>query len=96
MFNRAIVRIPGSNFADGLTTASLGVPQFDLVLEQHAHYCDALGECGLELTVLTPDLRHPDSAFVEDTAILTSQAAIFCRPGAPTREGEVSAIRPVI
>lgn len=96
MFSRAIVRIPGSNFADGLTTVDLGVPRFDEALRQHASYCDALRECGLELTVLEPDLRHPDSTFVEDTAILTPQVAIFCRPGASSREGEVAAIRPAV
>ena len=93
MFTRAIVRLPGNNFADGLTTVDLGVPQLDQVLKQHAWYCDALRECGLELTVLTPDLRHPDSTFVEDTAILTLHAAVLCRPGALSREGEVAAIR---
>lgn len=95
MFTRAIVRIPGSNFADGLTTVDLGIPHFDEVLHQHARYCDALRECGLELTVLDADLRHPDSTFVEDAAILTPNAAVFCRPGAASRAGEVAAIRPV-
>ena len=96
MLKRAIVRIPGSNFADGLTTVNLGRPHYDRVLSQHARYCDALRECGLELTILDPDSRHPDSTFVEDTAILTPQAAILTRPGAATREGEVDAIRPCI
>ena len=96
MFTRAIVRIPGSNFADGLTTVDLGTPHFDEVLHQHARYCDALRECGLSLTVLEPDLRHPDSTFVEDAAILTPNAAILTRPGASSREGEVAAIRPIL
>ena len=96
MFTRAIVRIPGSNFADGLTTVDLGVPHFDEVLQQHARYCDALRECGLSLTVLEPDLRHPDSTFVEDASVLTPHAAILTRPGASSREGEVEAIRPIL
>jgi dimethylargininase len=96
LFTRAIVRIPGSNFAGGLTTVDLGIPHFDQVLEQHAHYCDALRRCGLDITTLEPDLRHPDSTFVEDTAILTPHAAILCRPGAASRAGEVEAIRPSI
>jgi dimethylargininase len=96
LFIRAIVRIPGSNFADGLTTVALGIPHFDEVLHQHAHYCDALRECGLSLTVLEPDLRHPDSTFVEDAAILTPHAAILTRPGATSREGEVATIRPIL
>jgi dimethylargininase len=96
LFTRAIVRIPGSNFADGLTTVDLGIPHLDEVLAQHAHYCDALRECGLELTILAPDLRYPDSTFVEDAAILTPHAAILTRPGAASREGEVAAIRPSV
>lgn len=93
MFTRAIVRIPGSNFAAGLTTADLGVPQYDQVLAQHAHYCEALRECGLSLTTLEADLRFPDSTFVEDTAILTPRGAILARPGAKSRQGEVEAIQ---
>jgi len=96
LFTKAIVRIPGSNFADGLTTVDFGVPHFDRVLEQHTRYCEALSECGLELTVLNADLRYPDSTFVEDTAVLATRGAILTRPGAATREGEVEAIKPIL
>ncbi len=96
MFTRAIVRAPASNFADGLTTVQLGVPHFDQVLAQHAHYCEALTECGLNVTTLDADPRHPDSTFVEDTAVLTPRVAILMRPAAASRLGEVDAILPVI
>jgi dimethylargininase len=96
LFTRAIVRIPGGNFAAGLTTATLGAPRFDQVLAQHARYCESLTECGLNVTALDADLRYPDSTFVEDTAILTERGAILARPGAESREGEVDAIRPTI
>src|ERR1019366_2811646 len=96
LFTRAIVRIPGDNFAAGLTTVALGVPQIERVLAQHARYCDALAGCGLTLTVLDADLRYPDSTFVEDAAVLTERAAILTRPGAASREGEVDAMRPVV
>jgi dimethylargininase len=96
LFSNAIVRMPGSNFADGLTTVSLGAPSYSLVLEQHARYCDALKECGLALTTLGADLNHPDSTFVEDTAILTPHGAVLTRPGALSREAEVNAIRSTI
>jgi dimethylargininase len=96
LFKRAIVRVPGSNFADGLTTVSLGIPHFELALTEHAKYCEALRECGLELTTLEPDLRYPDSTFVEDAAVLTARGAILTRPGAASREGEVAAIQPAI
>ena len=96
MFTHAIVRVPGSNFDAGLTSVSLGRPQFDRVIEQHRRYCEALAKCGLALTKLDADLRFPDSTFVEDTAVLTAHGAILTRPGAESREGEVDAIRPAI
>ncbi len=92
MFRNAIVRVPGSNFADGLTTVALGVPDFDEVLQQHGRYCEALKQCGLTITTLEADLYHPDSTFVEDTAVLTARCAILARPGAPSREGETTAM----
>lgn len=96
MFKHAIVRIPGENFAQGLTTAELGIPVYDQVLQQHARYCEALQACGLALTKLEVDPDHPDSTFVEDTAVLTAHSAILTRPGARSREGEVAAIRHAI
>jgi dimethylargininase len=96
LFTKAIVRAPAANFADGLTTVDLGAPDFNLVLDQHARYCQALAECGLALTSLDADPRYPDSTFVEDTAILTERGAILTRPGAASRLGEVDAIRDAI
>jgi dimethylargininase len=96
LFSKAIVRIPGSNFDAGLTTADFGAPLFDLVRAQHRSYCKALEECGLALTALDTDLRFPDSTFVEDTAVLTPQGAVLTRPGAASREGEVEAIRQTV
>jgi dimethylargininase len=96
LFTNAIVRIPGSNFADGLTTLNLGVPRYDSVIQQHSRYRKALEECGLTITTLDVDLRYPDSTFVEDTAVLTPRGAILTRPGVPSREGEVAAIRETI
>ena len=96
MFKNAIVRIPGRNFDAGLTSVSLGKPDFERVLKQHARYCEALVSCGLELTTLDADLRFPDSTFVEDTAVLTAYGAVLARPGAASREGEVEVIRPAI
>jgi dimethylargininase len=96
LFKNAIVRLPASNFADGLTTVNLGVPSFDAAMQQYSQYCKALLECGLQLNTLAADPRHPDSAFVEDTAVLTPKAAIFTRPGATSRAGEVDAIREAV
>jgi dimethylargininase len=92
LFRHAIVRPPGANFADGLTTAQLGAPDADLAQRQHESYCRALEECALELIRLPADPSYPDSTFVEDTAVLTSRSAILTCPGAPSRLGEVAEI----
>jgi dimethylargininase len=96
MFRRAIVRPPAPNFADGLTTVDLGVPDVAKALDQFEAYCEALEGCGLELLRLLADPRHPDSTFVEDTVILTERGAILTRPGAPSRQGEVAAIEEAV
>jgi len=96
MFTKAIVRLPASNFADGLTTVSLGKPDFATTIIQHQRYCEALRECGLALTHLDADPRYPDSTFVEDVAVLTEHGAIMTRPGADSRAGEVDAMRTVL
>ncbi len=96
MFTKAIVRAPGLNFASGLTTVDLGAPDLERALKQHEAYCQALELCGLNVIRLSPDEEHPDSTFVEDTAILTSRGAIITRPGAPSRRAEATHITPVI
>ncbi len=96
MYTRAIVRRPGRNFANGITTSNLGQPDFIKALEQHAAYCDALTRCGVELTVLEADERYPDGCFVEDTAVVNSKVKVISRPGADTRRGEEEAIALVL
>jgi dimethylargininase len=93
-FTHAIVRPPAANFADGITSSDLGPPDLALALEQHEAYCRALEGLGLTLERLPPDPCFPDSTFVEDAAIVTSKGAILTRPGAPSRAGEVAAMRP--
>jgi dimethylargininase len=92
VFRRALVRPPPANFADGLTTVDLGVPDVERALAEFELYCEALERCGLALTRLDADPLFPDSTFVEDTAVLTSRGAVLTRPGAPSRAGEVAAI----
>lgn len=91
-FTNAIVRQPGKNFADGITTSNLGKPSYEKALEQHNAYCEALKKCGLDVTVLEADERFPDGCFVEDTAVVTKEVAIISRPGDPSRIDEVEKI----
>jgi dimethylargininase len=70
---------------------------------QHAQYEDALRRMGC-LVERLPDLPdHPDSVFVEDTAIVLDEVAVVTRPGAESRRGEprstaaaLRAYRPVV
>ena len=96
MYTKAIVRRPGRNFAEGITTSNLGKPDFEKALDQHSKYCDALKGCGLELIVLEADEKYPDGCFVEDTAIVTSEVAIITRPGASSRMGEEAEISGIL
>jgi len=95
-FTRAIVRPPAASFAAGLTTSGLGPPDLARALKQHEAYCGALERLGLSLTRLAPDPDFPDSTFVEDAAIVTPRGAIMTRPGAPSRAGEVTSLRPAL
>ena len=96
MFRKAIVKLPGKSMVDGISTAGLGIPDYELALMQHAKYIEALKECGLEVTVLDADEAYPDSTFVEDIALLTSECAIITNPGANSRRGETTAIEKVL
>ncbi len=93
MSTQAIVRRPTTNFGEGLTTAGLGAPDYNRAVEQHKVYCITLERCGLTLTFLEPDPRHPDSTFVEDTAVVTEQFAVLTRPGTPSRVKEVALMK---
>jgi dimethylargininase len=92
-FTKAIVRLPGENFSQGLTMSeSPSGPDFRKALEQHAAYCRSLAACGVEVSVMCADDDHPDGTFVEDTFVIAEKVAIATRPGASTRRGEVESV----
>ena len=88
MFTKAIIRKPGLNFSMGITTSTLGKPDYQKALRQHTAYRKALMNCGLKLTVLEPDLRYPDAPFVEDTVVIAGKTAIITCLGDIRRRGE--------
>jgi len=95
-FTSAILRIPPATCASGLTTASLGAPDFKKTREQFNHYVSILSDLNLTVTVLPANPAFPDSHFVEDTAVVMPELAIITHPGAPSRAGEVATIEPVL
>ncbi len=89
MFNNVIVRRPCRALVEGITTANLGKPNYELALKQHYKYIETLKKCGVEVTVLEANEEFPDSCFVEDVALCTRKCAIVTRPGALSRRNEI-------
>src|SRR5215211_7428483 len=96
MFTRAIARAVPETIEAGITSANLGKPDYGKACEQHDRYVGALERCGLKVTVLGADERHPDSVFVEDTAVVTDRCAIIAHSGAVDRRGEVHEVEEVL
>ena len=94
MFEHAIVRRPGPNFGDGLTTANLGPPDHHTMVVQHESYVLALERAGLMIMELPAAMHLPDAYFVEDAAVVVPELAVLTRPGAPTRRDEPALLEP--
>ena len=88
----AIARRPGKEMAAGITTSTLGAPDYTKALDQFDAYVNALKDCGVSVIVLDPLEGYPDAHFVEDTAVVTPDVAIITNPGAVSRRGEVATI----
>ncbi len=87
-FNSAIVRTPGKSVVDGLRASAGPAPVFEAILAEHRSYIAALRDAGVRVTVLDALEKFPDSIFVEDPALVFTQAAVLLRPGAPSRMSE--------
>jgi dimethylargininase len=92
LHTQAITRLPGPNFAAGITTSGLGPPDYRLAQDQHTQYCRILSQLDISVEILPPDPRYPDGCFVEDTAIVTERGLIITNPGDPGRSGEAATI----
>jgi len=95
-FRNAIVRTPCRNIINGISSSSSGKPDYSVSLTQHSEYVRALRECGLTVTVLSPDNDFPDSTFIEDVALCTLRCAVITNPGAPSRSGEIAGMKQIL
>ncbi|HRW10575.1 MAG TPA: arginine deiminase family protein [Caldilineaceae bacterium] len=95
-FTHAITRKPSPHFADGITTADLGTPDYATVCNQHTAYVVTLQRLGITVVELEPLPSHPDAHFVEDTAVIVPEVAVIARMGAAARQGEETAMAPVL
>jgi dimethylargininase len=96
MYSHAIVRKPGVDFAQGITTSTLGIPDYSRMLEQHIAYTQTFRKLGLHVNILEPLPGFPDAYFVEDPAVVLPELAVLTFPGAKSRQGEQKAIEPIL
>jgi dimethylargininase len=96
MYTLAIVRKPGIDFAQGITTNNLGRPDYSRMLQQHDAYTQALRNLGLAVDILEPLPGFPDAPFVEDAAVVVPEIAVLTFPGAKSRQGEQDAVQPIL
>ena len=96
MYSHAIVRKPGIDFSQGITTKDLGSPDYAAMLQQHNAYTQILRNLGLQVNLLEPLPGFPDAYFVEDPAVIFSELAVLTNPGAKSRQGEQDAIEPLL
>lgn len=55
---------------------------------QHEEYRRRLEDAGYQVELVPVDENHPDSVFIEDTAVIVGEVAVITRPGAESRRGE--------
>jgi dimethylargininase len=93
----AITRAPSATMQScELTFLSRETIDIDRARGQHAAYRAALTAAGAEVVVLPALDDLPDSAFVEDTAIVLDSVAIVSTMGAESRRRESAAMAPVL
>jgi dimethylargininase len=91
MITHALVRPPGASFARAISSSQVAI-DVTLAQAQHAEYRQALAAAGVQVEVLPPDERFPDSCFMQDPAMVIRDRAIINRPGAASRQGEEEAL----
>ena len=86
---RALMRAVPNSFSRALASYfGSGPTDIPLAKKQHAAYVQSLLDCGLEVTILPADERHPDCIFVEDQAIVIDGHVLLPVPGHPSRVAE--------
>jgi dimethylargininase len=89
----AITHLPSPTMAEcQLTYVPRSAIDYARALRQHADYCRALSECGVEVWTLDVNRGLPDCAFVEDTAVVLDEVALVARPGNLARRDETAGI----
>ena len=89
----AVTNLPSPLLYLGVRTfADEAAVDYAIAVRQHEQYRDALQRCGCRVISLEVNRDHPDSVFVEDTALVLDEVAIMMSPGATSRRDEPRAI----
>ena len=86
--NKAIVRLPSKEVGNGLRSVDYGDPSYELVKTEHDAYVKALVSEGVDVEILAPLPGFPDALFVEDPALVFSEAAVVLKSSRIERSGE--------
>jgi len=93
----AVTNVPSPLLYLGVRTfADEAAVDYSIALGQHEQYRDALQRCGCHVISLEVNREHPDSVFVEDTALVLDEVAIMMSLGAASRRDEPRAIEPTL
>ncbi len=93
----ALVRQPGPDLADGLTTFIDRRPvDVAAAVQEHEAYVALLDRLGCEVMMLPPAPGLPDAVFVEDIAVIVDDLAVVTRPGDERRLPEAALIAPAV
>lgn len=96
LFSSVIVRPPVKEIVRCVSTHPLKhTVSYELAVKQHENYVKVLREEGVEVYKLPPLEGHPDSVFIQDTAIVrfSAKSALIARFGEPSRRGEEVSVR---
>lgn len=89
----ALVRPPAASLPDcALTHLERRPIDVELARRQHRDYREALTSLGVRTRELAVLDEHPDSCFVEDTALILDEVAVLLRPALESRRGEVESV----
>jgi len=75
-----------------LTHAARQPIDVQIARAQHRQYEQGLADLGCSIQRLQEEPSHPDSVFVEDTAVVLDELAIIARPGAESRRPETASV----
>lgn len=93
----ALTHVPSPNIDQGERTHVERVPiDFPRAQLQHEAYRRLLEECGCRVRLLDVNRDHPDSVFIEDTAVVVEEVAVLASMGAAARRAEPARIEPVL